>query len=108
MNTLSTLSLNQLQDNAGEATRLLKALSNERRLMILCQLGDGERAVGELLPLVGLSQSALSQHLAVLREEGLVAGRREGVSILYRVADPAALKVIALLADIYCPPAQGN
>ena len=108
MNTLSTLSLDQFKDNAGEAARLLKALSNEKRLMILCQLGDGERAVGELLPLVGLSQSALSQHLAVLREEGLVAGRREGVSILYRVADPAALQVIALLADIYCPPAQGN
>jgi ArsR family transcriptional regulator len=108
MNTHSTLSLAQLQDNAGSAARLLKALSNEKRLMILCQLGDGERAVGELLPLVGLSQSALSQHLAVLREEGLVAGRREGVSILYRVADPAAVKVIGLLADIYCPPAQGN
>lgn len=108
MNALSTLSLAQFQDNAGEAARLLKALSNEKRLMILCQLGDGERAVNELLPVLGLSQSALSQHLAVLREEGLVAGRREGVSILYRVADPAALKVIALLADIYCPPTKGN
>ena len=108
MSDLHTLSLQQFQASAGEASRLLKALSNEKRLMILCQLGTGERAVSELLPLVGLSQSALSQHLAVLREEGLVAGRREGVSILYRVADPAALKVIALLADIYCPPAQGN
>lgn len=108
MNVLSTLSLGQFQDKAAEAARLLKALSNEKRLMILCQLGDGERAVGELLPAAGLSQSALSQHLAVLREEGLVAGRREGVSILYRVADPAALRVIALLADIYCPPAKGN
>lgn len=103
-----TLSLGQFQASADQAARLLKALSNEKRLMILCQLGDGERAVGDLLPVVGLSQSALSQHLAVLREEGLVAGRREGVSILYRVADPAALKVIALLADIYCPPAKGN
>lgn len=108
MNILSTLSPDRFQGNAGEAARLLKALSNEKRLMILCQLGDGERAVGELLPLVGLSQSALSQHLAVLREEGLVAGRREGVSILYRVCDPAALKLIAVLADIYCPPAKGN
>jgi len=108
MNALSTLSLARFQDNAGEAARLLKALSNEKRLMILCQLGDGERAVGDLLPVVGLSQSALSQHLAVLREEGLVSGRREGVSILYRVADPAANKVIALLADIYCPSAKGT
>lgn len=108
MNILSTLSPDRFQGNAGEAARLLKALSNEKRLMILCQLGDGERAVGELLPLVSLSQSALSQHLAVLREEGLVAGRRAGVSILYRVSDPAAQKIIAVLADIYCPPVQGN
>jgi ArsR family transcriptional regulator len=108
MNPSSTLSPDRFQDNAGEAARLLKALSNEKRLMILCQLGDGERAVGELLPLVGLSQSALSQHLAVLREEGLVAGRREGVSILYRASDPAARKIIAVLADIYCPPVKGN
>ena len=108
MITGKPIGLEQFQQSAGEATRLLRSLSNEHRLMILCQLGDGERAVGDLLPVVGLSQSALSQHLAVLREEGLVAGRREGVSILYRVADPAALKVIALLADIYCPPAKGN
>jgi DNA-binding transcriptional ArsR family regulator len=108
MNGAHTLSPAEFQASAGEAARLLKALSNERRLMILCQLGEGERAVGELMPLVGLSQSALSQHLAVLRDEGLVAGRREGVSILYHIADPAALKVIAVLADIYCPPAQGS
>ena len=108
MNTPSTLSLDQFQGNAGEAARLLKALSNEKRLMILCRLGDGECAVSELMPLLGLSQSALSQHLAVLRDEGLVAGRREGVSILYRIAEPAALKLIAVLADIYCPPAEGN
>jgi len=107
MDVSHTLSPDQFQASAGEAARLLKALSNERRLMILCQLGDGERAVGELLPNVGLSQSALSQHLAVLREEGLIAGRREGVSILYRIADPAVLKVIAVLAEIYCPPVQG-
>jgi ArsR family transcriptional regulator, virulence genes transcriptional regulator len=102
------LSPEQFQASAGEAARLLKALSNEKRLMVLCQLVDGERAVGELLPLVGLSQSALSQHLAVLREEGLVAGRRDGVSIFYRIADPAAVKVIAVLAEIYCPPVQGT
>ncbi|MGZ9099256.1 MAG: ArsR/SmtB family transcription factor [Brevundimonas sp.] len=108
MNALSTLSLDQFQGNAGEAARLLRALSNEKRLMILCRLGDGECAVGELIPIVGLSQSALSQHLAVLREEGLVASRREGVSVLYRISEPAALKVIAVLADIYCPPAEGN
>ena len=93
----------QFEANAGDAARLLRALGNERRLMILCQLADGERSVGQILPHVGLSQSALSQHLAVLREEGVVATRREAQTIWYRIADPAALKVVATLADIYCP-----
>lgn len=102
------LPLEQFQVNAGEAARLLRALSNEKRLMVLCQLGDGELSVGELLPAVGLSQSALSQHLARLREEGLVDTRREGTTIFYRIADPAVLKVIAVLAEIYCPPSPNN
>lgn len=101
---LNVTTLEQFQTSAGAAARLLKALSNEKRLMILCQLGDGEHAVSALLPRVGLSQSALSQHLALLREEGLISGRRDGVSILYRIADPAVLKVITVLAEIYCPP----
>lgn len=92
-----------LEASAGRAASLLKALSNPHRLMVLCRLGEAECAVGELQAQVGLSQSALSQHLAVLREEGLVATRREGTSIFYRIADPAALKVIAVLIDIYCP-----
>lgn len=92
-----------LEASAGRAAALLKALSNPHRLMVLCRLGEAECTVGDLLGQVGLSQSALSQHLAVLREEGLVATRREGTSIFYRIADPAALKVIAVLIDIYCP-----
>lgn len=94
----------RFEASAGEAARLLRALSNDRRLMILCQLGDREMSVGQLLPLVGLSQSALSQHLAKLREEALVATRRDGTTIFYRVAEPAVLKVIAVLAEVYCPP----
>lgn len=105
---LTTTTLEQFQASAGQAARLLKALSNERRLMILCQLGETERAVGELQPLVGLSQSALSQHLAVLREEGLIAARRDGTSLVYRIADPSVLRIIATLADIYCPPSPGT
>jgi len=101
---LNLIDLTRFQASAQQAARLLKALSNEKRLMILCQLGDQELAVGSLLPLVGLSQSALSQHLALLREEGLVSTRREGQAIFYRVADPNAVKVIATLAEIYCPP----
>ena len=101
---LANFDIAQFEASAGEAARLLRALANERRLMILCQLVDGERSVGELLPLVGLSQSALSQHLAVLREEGVVATRREAQSVRYRIAGPAALKVVATLAEIFCPP----
>ena len=101
---LATLDIARFEASAAQAARLLRTLGNERRLMILCQLADGERSVGELQPLVGLSQSALSQHLAVLREEGAVATRREGQTIWYRVPDPAAVKVLATLAEIFCPP----
>ena len=100
---LANFDLSQFEASAAEAAKLLKALSNERRLMILCQLGDRELAVGQIQPLVGLSQSALSQHLAVLREQGVVATRREGQVIFYRIADPAAVKVVATLAEIFCP-----
>ena len=100
---LSKFDITQFEASAGEAAKLLRALANERRLMILCQLADGERSVGQLTPLLGIAQSALSQHLAVLREEGLVATRRERQKIWYRIADPAALKVVATLAEIFCP-----
>lgn len=101
---LATFDISRFEASAAEAAKLLRALANERRLMILCQLADGERSVGELQPLVGLSQSALSQHLAVLREEGVVATRREGQTIWYRIHDPAAVRVVATLAEIFCPP----
>ncbi len=101
---LPSFDIDRFQASAAEAAKLLRALGNERRLMILCQLSDRERSVSELLPLVGLSQSALSQHLAVLREEGVVATRREAQTVWYRIADPAAVKVVATLAEIFCPP----
>jgi ArsR family transcriptional regulator len=101
---LANFDITRFEASAAEATKLLRALANERRLMILCQLGDQERSVGELQPLVGLSQSALSQHLKVLREEGVVATRRESQTVWYRIADPAAVKVVATLAEIFCPP----
>jgi ArsR family transcriptional regulator len=101
---IQTLGLDRFQASAAQASALLKALSNEHRLMILCQLGEGELQVSELLDRVGLAQSALSQHLARLRDDGLVSARREGVAVFYRIADPAALKVIAVLAEIFCPP----
>ena len=101
---LELIGLERFQASAGDAAWLLKGLSNEHRLMILCQIGEGERQVSELQ--VGLSQSALSQHLARLREDGLVSARKSGTAVFYRIADPAALKVIAVLAEIFCPPAR--
>ena len=101
---LETFGLDRFEASAGEAAGLMRALSHEKRLMVLCQLGDREMSVGQMLALVGLSQSALSQHLAKLRDEALVSTRREGTTIFYRIADPAVLKVIAVLAEIYCPP----
>nr|WP_225205975.1 metalloregulator ArsR/SmtB family transcription factor [Novosphingobium huizhouense] len=88
---------------ATEAAGLLKLLGNEKRLLVLCQLVDGERSVGALQERVALSQSALSQHLALLREQGVVATRREGQTIHYRIADPSALRVMQTLAELFCP-----
>lgn len=89
--------------SAEAAAALLKALANGKRLLVLCQLGDGELTVGALQARLGVSQSALSQHLALLREEGIVATRREGQTIHYRISDPAAVQVITTLAAIFCP-----
>ena len=104
MNGMNDIDLARFEASATQAAALLKVLSNEKRLMILCRLGDRELQAGALCPLVGLSQSALSQHLALLREEGLVATRREGQSIFYHIADPAVVRVIATLAEIFNPP----
>lgn len=94
----------QLEAQAAEAVGLLKALANEPRLLVLCHLVEGEElAVGELAQRVGLSQSALSQHLAKLREQKLVCTRKEAQSVFYKVSDPKALRLLALLHDLFCP-----
>jgi ArsR family transcriptional regulator, virulence genes transcriptional regulator len=93
-----------LTAKAAEAARLLAALANERRLAILCELTKGERAVGKLVDAAGLTQSALSQHLAKLRAAGIVATRRDAQTIYYRLASDAAGNVMATLAEIYCRP----
>jgi ArsR family transcriptional regulator len=92
----------ELAAKAAEAARLLAALANESRLAILCKLLDGEHSVGTLAEAVGLTQSALSQHLAKLRGAGIVATRRDAQTIYYRLASQAAASVMATLADIYC------
>ena len=105
---LSKYDLALFESRAGQAASLMRMLANERRLMILCQLVGGELSVGKLQPRVGLSQSALSQHLARLRDQGLVATRRESQQIYYRITDPAALRIIATLAELFCPPENGQ
>lgn len=90
-----------LEASASAAARLMKLMSSEQRLIILCRLGDGECSVGDLAQYVGLAQSAASQHLAKLRAEGIVGTRREGQTIYYRLTDPAAARVIDTLCDIY-------
>jgi DNA-binding transcriptional ArsR family regulator len=95
--------LTMMRAHACEAAGLMKALGNESRLLILCALADGERSVGELNALVPLSQSALSQQLARLREQDLVQTRRESQTIFYALCPGPADQVIRLLHDIYCP-----
>lgn len=92
---------------ARDASALLKALAHERRLMILCHLSSGEKSVTELEALLSSRQAAVSQQLARLRLEGLVAARREGKAIYYSIADERAHRVVSLLYDLYCAPAGG-
>lgn len=101
---IQPIEIDQMMSNAAAASRLLKTLGNPHRLMVLCQLNGGERSVGDLRAAVGLSQSALSQHLARLREDGLVATRREAQTIYYRLADAAVTEIIGLLYRLYCEP----
>ncbi len=92
----------RMESSAREASSLMKALANDRRLMTLCQLIDDELTVGELTARIGLSQSAMSQHLARLRHDNLVATRREAQTIYYSLADKRAARLIQLLYDMYC------
>ncbi len=103
---ITDLSPKQFAAKAGDAAALLKALAHEARLMVLCQLVEGEHSAGALQEMSGLSQSALSQHLARLREDGLVDTRREAQTIYYSLADDKAARVLETLASIYCPPTK--
>ncbi|MBE9605498.1 helix-turn-helix transcriptional regulator [Acetobacteraceae bacterium H6797] len=104
--TEAAADITALEEKAAEAARMLRLLANERRLLMLCHLaGEGEMMVGALAEAVGLSQPALSQHLALLREEGLVATRKESQAVFYRLADPKAARLLQVLRDLYCPPA---
>lgn len=94
----------KLESRAGEAAQLLKLLANDQRLTVLCRLSGGELSVTQLGEYVNLTQSALSQHLAKLRAEGLVATRREAQTIYYRLSDPIAERLIGVLCELYGGP----
>ena len=94
-----------LRGKAAEAARMLSLLANENRLLVLCFLaGEGEMTVTALAEAVGLSQPALSQHLAKLREDGLVATRKASQAVFYRLTDSKAATLLGVLRDLYCPP----
>ena len=93
----------EMEQHASQAAELLKKMANPSRLMILCSLSEGELSVGELNERVTLSQSALSQHLAALRKADLVDTRREAQTIFYSLKGNHAMKVVAVLQDIFCP-----
>jgi ArsR family transcriptional regulator, virulence genes transcriptional regulator len=104
MRTMPETEMSLFEARAGEAAGLLRALANEQRLLILCHLlTAGELSVSALGDALSLSQSALSQHLAKLRDEGIVTSRRASQSLFYRVADEKAVRVLTVLRDIYCP-----
>ena len=104
----SNMDVKEIERNLDVAVNLLKALSNEKRLLVICTLYKGERSVGDLEQVIGLSQSALSQHLARLRRDGIVETRRDAQTIYYSLKDEAAQSILSTLYDIYCPDAGGR
>jgi len=102
------MNIQDLKASSAEAEELLKALANSHRLMILCELKDGERSVSALERVVPLAQSALSQHLAKLREGGIVATRREAQTIYYSLSDSRVSRLIEVLHDLFCAPAKSR
>jgi DNA-binding transcriptional ArsR family regulator len=99
---LTRVEVARLRGSAVRVTDLLKAMANPSRLMILCQLAEGEKSVGEMESVIGLSQSGLSQHLAVLRRKRIVATRREAQSIFYSLASTEVEEIMASLYRIFC------
>jgi DNA-binding transcriptional ArsR family regulator len=100
--SLTADDVSRLRESASKACALLKALANEDRLLILCQLTQGERNVGELEAMTGVRQPTLSQQLGVLRDEGLVSTRREGKYIFYGLASHEVIQVMKTLSGLYC------
>jgi len=107
--TLQTADAAQLEDKVAEVAAIMRAFANERRLMILCKLVEwGEASVTSLAEAVGLSQSALSQHLAKMRDEGLVGYRRQGQTLCYRIVDPRIEQLFATFHRLFCANDKGQ
>lgn len=104
MTTATTFDLPELRRASNEACALMRVMSNPDRLLLLCQLSQGERRVGELEELLDIQQPTLSQQLAVLREEALVETRRDGKQIYYRIASDKVLAILEVLYGLYCKP----
>ena len=107
MNLKMKIDAGAMRDAAGEASELLKALSNQHRLLILCRLIDGEKSVGQLAEFLGIRDSTVSQHLALLRRDRLIAGRRDGQTIWYRIESDVARRVVEVLYGSFCQQADG-
>lgn len=101
-NDMSNAEIERMMQSACDASQFLKAISHEGRLMILCHLATGEKSVTELETLLSSRQAAVSQQLSRLRTEGLVAPRREGKAIYYRLTDPRAVQILDLVYDLFC------
>ena len=100
--------MSAMEAKAEDAARLLSTLANAKRLMALCHLLQGERSVGQLAEMIGLAPTALSQHLARMRDLGLVATRRDGQTIFYRLASAEVAALLETLYRLYCAPAPGG
>ena len=102
------MNIGVMEAAADSASDLLKALANRHRLLIVCQLIDGERSVGDLAEFLGLRDSTVSQHLALLRRDGLVTARRDAQTIYYSIASDPAREILTALYRVYCTPANGK
>ncbi|MFC5384620.1 ArsR/SmtB family transcription factor [Aquamicrobium segne] len=104
MNSKVAINPDEMRAAVDQASELMKALSNQHRLLILCRLIDGEKSVGQLAEFVGIRDSTVSQHLALLRREGIIANRRDGQTIWYRIESDIAREVVSVLYAHYCEP----
>jgi DNA-binding transcriptional ArsR family regulator len=104
MNNETIINPDEMRAAVDRASELMKALSNPHRLLMLCHLVDGEKSVGQLAEFLGIRDSTVSQHLALLRRDGIIAGRRDGQTIWYRIEADIARKLVSVLYAHYCSP----